>query len=339
MGLKYPNTKQFKQELDGDRLENRYLFLGEEEGEKDKYIKRIIGMAVAEEGERQNATGRFHIENDEFLSGSDFALSPTMFSSRRMCVMYNINTLQFNKNSAVFHDLVFNLPDSTILIMTSLENKPPIFMSADVLALTKTVQFWRYFDTDIYKYVSMSFRRLGLAIDDRAVELLIERTGNDIKKIDDAIDMLRFSGRSGAIGTETIRDCVDDLKDASIFEFIDSLFKLEKKSLALFKKIFENGTPDLKIIYMILRQAEMIEEYYTLIEGGMSAEEAARQAGVYSKNRENFRRYTEKLPPDKLKRVFPLISSADYQLKSGGRTGELIANPVFNLVTSMVLNI
>jgi DNA polymerase III delta subunit len=338
MAIRYPNTRQLKQELDGKKLAARYLFLGEEEGEKDKFISRIMSMAFSDERERTNGASRFHIENEEFFSAADFALSPSMFSARRICVMYNIDTLPHNKHSALFRDLIFNLPDSTILIMTAIGNSPPAFMKADTLASLNIIQFWKYFDNDIRNYLIMSLRRLGLTIEDRAVDLFIERTGNDIKKIDDAIDMIRFSGES-VIRAESVPDIVDDQKDASIFDFIDSLFKLESKSLAFLKKIIENGTPDLKIIYMILRQAEMIEQYYNFLEKGMNAEEAAKQAGVYSKNRENFRRYTDKIPPEKLKHLFPLISRADYRLKSGGRREGLIGSPVFSLATGMIFDL
>jgi DNA polymerase-3 subunit delta len=339
MALKYQNAKHFKLELDKKKLALRYLFLGEEEGEKDKFIGRIINMMLPEDLERAHSTARFHIENDEFAAAADFALSPTMFSSRRICVMYNIERLQFTKNKIILNDLVSGLPDSTLLIMTSLDNKPPAFLTGDILAAFTVVQFWKYFDKDIYGYIHLSFKKLGLAIEDRAIELLIERTGNDIKKIDDAIEMVRFSGTAGVVDIDTIRNCVDDLRDTSIFEFVDSLFKRQKKSVFLLKKIFEDGIPELKIVYMILREAEMIEQYHLLVENGLNAEDAAIRVGVYSKNRESFRRHAELFSRESIARIYPLISSTEYRLKSGARPDVLTANPVFSLTTDIVFGV
>ena len=87
MPTKYQNAKQFKRELDDDRLERMYLFLGEEEGEKDKCINRILVMAFDDQSERAHSTGRFHVENDEFMKAAEFILSPPLFTSRRVCVM------------------------------------------------------------------------------------------------------------------------------------------------------------------------------------------------------------------------------------------------------------
>jgi DNA polymerase III delta subunit len=338
MPVKYPNSKQFKRELDSDHLEQGYLFLGEEEGEKDKCINRIIVMAFKDPGERARATGRFHIENDDFMSAAQFALSPSLFSARRVCVMYNIETLAYAKHSAVFQDLVRDLPDTAILIMTSRENKPPAFMD-QALGRFKVVQFWRYFDNDIHTYITASIRRLGLSIDDRALDVLIERTGNDIKKIDDAIDMIRFSGEAGVVSSETVMNFIDDVKDASVYDFVDALFRRDHRALSLFKKVFEDGTPDLRVMYQIIRQAEMIENYYAHLADGVPSEDAMNRAGVYSKNRDKFWRYTESFPRERLMRVFTMIGVTDYKLKSGGASKELVADPVFNLVSDMLFSV
>ena len=45
---KYPTSKQLERDLNTNRLENIYLFLGEEEGEKEKIIKKIIDKKILE---------------------------------------------------------------------------------------------------------------------------------------------------------------------------------------------------------------------------------------------------------------------------------------------------
>ena len=334
MPVKYPNAKQFKRELDGDRLERLYLFLGEEEGEKDKSINRIMVMAFSDPFERSHATGRFHMENDEFLAAADFALSPSMFASRRVCVLYNIDALRAPAANR-FQELVGELPDTAILILTTREIRPPAFMTP-LLDRFKVVQFWRYFDNDIHTYVRMRIQKLGLALDERAVELLIERTGNDIKKIDDAIDMIRFSGETGRIDEAAIRNFIEDVREVSVFDFIDALFKRNPRALGLFKKLADEGMPELRVVYQILRQAEMIEQFYTLTDGGAAPEEAMTKAGVYTKNRESFWRYTESFPRERLRRVFTMLSAVDQKLKSGGQRRELVANPLFTMVAEML---
>ncbi len=333
--VRYPNAKQFKRELDGDRLEGRYLFLGEEEGEKDKCVNRIIVMAFNDPVERGYATGRFHVENGDYMAAAEFALSPPMFSSRRVCIMYNIDGLGQGKKSEEFNYLLDNLPESTLLVLTSRENRPPAFMEPAIDTF-KVVQFWRYFENDIYTYIASCIRKLGFSIDERAIELLVERTGSDIKKIDDAMEMIRFSGETGLIGAETIRNFIDDVRDTSVYDFIDALFKGETRALGLYKKLFEDGTPELRVVYLILRQAEMIERYHSLVAQGFTPDESMNKAGVFRKAKDDFRRYADSFPVQRLRRVFALCGAADWKLKSGGTSKELVANPVFNIVSTMV---
>jgi len=80
----------------------------------------------------------------------------------------------------------------------------------------------------------------------------------------------------------------------------------------------------------------MIEHYYTLTGGGVPPEEAMTKAGVYSKNRDSFWRYTESFPRERLRRVFTMVSAVDQRLKSGGLRRELVANPLFTMVTDML---
>ena len=80
----------------------------------------------------------------------------------------------------------------------------------------------------------------------------------------------------------------------------------------------------------------MIEQFYALTGEGVPPEEAMTRAGVYSKNRDKFWRYTESFPRDRLRRVFIMASAVDQKLKSGGLRRELVANPLFTMVSEML---
>ena len=340
MTARYPNSKQFKKDLDNNRLENVYLFLGEEAGEKDKFISRILDLVFKDANERGNSTGRFHVENDEFMPGADFALSSSMFYSSKVCILYNIESLKGGKeNILLFNDLMENLPDSTRIVMTTNDKRPPSFITSELIKNIKVVQFWRYFDNDIYSYIRMNTRKLGFEVDDKAIDKLIELTGKDIKKIDDALDMIKYSGETGVITFDKIENFISDVKDVSLFEFLDCLYKKDRKALKLYKKLYEEGTPNLKVLYMIIMQAEKIERFFIYINEGMSIDDAMKECRVYSKSRDDFWQYTKVFTQEKIKKVFPLISSTDYRIKSTGKTRDLVSDHVFNLVSNMLLQV
>lgn len=334
---RYQNAKQFKRELDENRLEACYLFLGEEEGEKEKCINRIILMAFDDPADRAQAAARFHVENGEFMQAADFALSPPLFSSRRVCVMYRIDALPQTMQGAVLSDILRDLPSSTILIMTAEGARPPSFIEKHIGGF-KVVQFWRYFENDLHQYVAATVRRMGFAIDDEAVRLLIERTGNDIKKIDEAIDMIRFSGIAGPVDAASVAMLVDDVRDASLNDFIDALFKRQPRALDILRRMRDENVAEIGVLFRILRQAEIMERYYDYAESGLSASEAMDKAGVFAKNREQFSQYLRRFPRERLRKLIAGIGETDYLLKGGTEWKGLIDNPLFELAAREVLD-
>ncbi|MFC1670111.1 DNA polymerase III subunit delta [Spirochaetota bacterium] len=333
---RYPNSRQFKNDLKAKKLEHVYLFMGEEEGEKDKFIQTIMDLVFKDEPQRNNYIGRFHIENGEILNAADFALSQSMFSSNKVCIMRNIDSITGKDDISLFLELISGIPTDNTLVMTTTKNKPPSFIPAGELKKMKVVHFWRYFDSDIFNYINLSIRENKLEIDDRAVSLLVELTGKDIKKIDDAIEMLKYSGERGIITVDVIHNIVYDVKDVSEFEFIDCLFKRDIKSLKLLKKIIEDGKKELLILNMISRQLEKIEKYYLQIKDGVPQDEAVKKCGIYEKNKNSFITQTRHFPLKRTKEIFPLISRADFQIKSSKFGSGLTGNPIFNLVTDIL---
>jgi DNA polymerase III subunit delta len=330
------NSKQFRKELDAGKIDVIYVFTGEEEGEKEKFINRIIEIVFRKGGTRDYSVGRFHIENDEFAGAVDFAVSQSMFSDRKICVLLNIDRLiKSSKNSGLFSELSENMPDNLTLIMTTSENNPPAVIPASLSSRAKIVQFWRYFDSDMHNYIKKELKSSGVEIDDRAVHLLTGLLGSDIQKVDGALEQIRLSGEK-AISPEFVSSFILFDRDISIFEFLDALYKKEKRALALLKNMIENGISELPVLSMISRQAELIDRFHSLRKESKNIHEILKTLRVSEKNMNNFLEYAEKSPPDAIARVFLMISKADLKLKSRSFSRNIAANPIFELAGDII---
>jgi DNA polymerase III delta subunit len=334
---KFPNSKQFAAELNSNKLEKVYLFLGEEEGEKDKIIDKIINLNLKSQDEKNYSTRRFHLETGEFQDAAEFAMSASMFSESKVCIMLNIDLLKSRSSDKMqLSELINSLPDSNILIMTSHENKlPPIIEVKDVKNI-KIVQFWRLFDSDISSYIINSIRKKDMKIEISAVNDLVNLTGKDIKKIDEAIEILIESGEK-SITPGIIKEYISDTKDVSIFEFIDSLFRKDKNSFRELAKVLDNGIHELALLKVIMKQAELIEKYNHLTKTDLNSEAAMQQIGINPRNIKSFLECAKRFPSDSIKKVFPLIQKTDHRIKSSGYSGNLASNPIFELVSDMLL--
>lgn len=337
MAVKYPPSRQLMADLQKKKFEKKYLFLGEEESEKDKAIDIIRKTLLPGEEDRRNYSGIFHIENDEFAAGVDFALSSSMFGPGRFCVMRNIDSLKSSQASQnLLRDLLSTLPDSTTLVMTSIKTASPSIIKEDLLGSISTFQFWKPFDRDIMTYIRSSLKKDSIDIDEEAVALIVERTGSDMRKIDEALDLLRFGKGRGSVDATVVRNLIEDSHESSIFRFIDLLFLKKRACIAELKKLLEEGTAELLILNRVAHQAEMLERYHISIGSGQGTEQAIKSAGVYIKKQADFIESSTIFPPEAVRKIFPLIARADRSLKSSRTTDHLTANPVLELCVSIL---
>lgn len=331
---RFPTSKQLKNDLSKKRLEKIYLFLGEEEKEKEKFIREIVNIVFEGRDENNYSIGRFHIENDELMDAVSFSLSQSMFSERKVCLMLNINEIQSVKsNLDLLNETLDNLPDTNTLILTSRENKVPKFFKPEIVNTIKVFQFWRHFENELHSYINMSLKKNGIDIDYQAISLLIKLLGRNMSKIDEAIEKIINLGEGVAITSEFIREIVHDEKETTIFEFIDALFSKKDNVYNLLKKLVEDGIHELVILSMISQHTEKLERYHLLFQKGLQEHDILKEIKVIARNRDNFLEQVKIYPVNSIRMIFPLIYETDFRIKSYNYSKRFAANPIFDLVT------
>ncbi len=332
--------KQLRTEIKSGKIASRYIFTGEEEGEKEKIINSLRTALFSDPEERRISTGIFHAENDELLPAADFALSQSMFSRKLLCIIKNIDKLKQSKTTTILlDDLLTGLPLTTTLIITARKNSLPPVLKKELLSGFRHVQFWRHFENDLLQYAVSQLTAAGHSISSTAVNMLLQLTGREMKNIDDAVELLINSGIRGEISHEDVKRIVSNTRESSLFELAESLFLKKDGTLGMLKKILEEGrNSELNILGIITRQAEMIEKYHAAIDEGADANTAIKACGVFDSKREGFLRSAEMFSAGSVRKIFTLISETDYRIKSGSYGKSLINNPVFNLATEIILS-
>lgn len=341
---KFPTSRQFASEIKKGLRHSIYLFLGEAEGEKDKLINQMLDELFTNPDDRRNNTGRFFINEDrnagdELLAAADFAMSGSMFSARRVCIIRNFENVKSGENSkTVIRDMVSGLAEGTVMIITSSENKPPALLDKFPDDVIHIVQFWKQFDSDLFTYIKKSLADKNITVEDKYIPLILELTGSDIRRIDELIDMLAYSAGDVRLNGSIIRDLAGDVREMSVFDFTDSLFRKDKKSLNYLKRLMEDGTAELLILNMILRQADTLEKYYGFLDAKLGQDEALMKLGLASSKirREKFLEISRRFTRENLRKLYPLAARAEYMLKSGGAGSSLAGNPVFILAAEIV---
>jgi len=331
------NAKDLARELKQKTLRRAYLFLGEEEGLKERMIDSIHALLSAGEGPDSVVTGRFHAEAGDLSAAAEFALTASMFSPKKLAVIYEADAVPAAKQTrAMLEDFFGELPDSTTLVLATTQNKLPKTLPLEKLPDLLTVRFWRYFDSDMAAHVREALRARKMTVTDGAVALLMKLVGRDLNKMDEALERLSFSGQS-AVTEDLVKTFIDDARDTTVFEFLDALFLKSPRALPLLKTLLDGGTHELAVLAMITRQCEFINRYHRLLREGGSVEEILKGIGIQERNRESFIAQAGKFGPGEVRRAFAEIFAAESALKGASRGSTLVSNPVFTLAARLVL--
>ena len=316
-----------------------YLFLGEEEGEKERFIsiiaKRFLPKNTSPDG---RTIAFFHAQNGETIQAADFALSSSMFDPCKICVLTNIDKVPLKQDQVMISELIRDLPDSTLLIFSSGENQPPKYFSDAMMSSVQPIVFWRLFENELQAHVSQVFKEKGRMIETGAVRRIISLTGRDLKKVNEAIDRIMTGTEETPVSEKTVISLIADEKEISIFELIDAILKKRKESVSLLKKVLDEGAAELQILALLEREAKRVELYHELRSHGMTHDDAFGELHINPKAVDDFSAYIRLFPEDEIRRLMILLSKADYAGKSSFSSSSLISNTIVDLIASIVLS-
>ena len=333
---KYPNSNFLKAELTKKNLKTIYLFLGPEEGEKDKFIADISSILFKNNPLAKESTGRFHCENGEINEAAGFALSSSMFSQTKLCVLYNIDTIA-SADKKTLEEIINDLPSKTTLIITSVKSQPPAVLSGTILKKIEVIQFWRRFDNDIHKYISAILQKRGYETDPGVLNIIAANNSNDIRKIDETLEIIVSSATEKTISAEFVMSVISDNSETSIFDFTDALFQKNKKAFAYYKKLIDDRESERRIFSMILREISLLEKYYTAESETGSVTEALERCKIEKKHQDKFLNFTRCFHKEKLGEIYGLAMKADYKRKSANQHG-LMSDPLMSFINGMIFN-
>jgi DNA polymerase III delta subunit len=333
---RYPAAKQLASEISAGKVQANYLFIGEEEGEKDSMIARITERVLGK-GYDRAAAGRFHMEMDDLVPAAEFALMRSMFSEKKVCVMINIQALSAGgRNASLLAEVLIERPDGVTLFMTTPENRPPKILGEELMKDVRVYHFWPPYEKDMLARLREKLSEANVRIDRGGADLLLSRTGRDARKLDEAIDLIATSFAGASVGVQDIAALVEDGRDTTMYEFADAMFSRDRKAFLLLKKLIENNQPELVVLGQLFRQAEQIELYHSLVHQGMPGDEAAQKAGVRARSMESFLRQARANPRSRLARIFPMLCAADYRLKSARPSKSFESRPLFQVLVELL---
>ncbi len=169
----------------------------------------------------------------------------------------------------------------------------------------------------ISQFVAQEAKARGHAMDNLAVQGLVDAIGDDLAAFDDAIERLSlFVGEGKPIDIPAIEACVTRVRVETIWALVDAVSsRNEGRALAAVASLLEEREPPLRVLAMLARQLRMLAKMREALARGLRGPDAAVAAGAPPFKADELGRAARNFPPAALDRAFQTIALTDRALK------------------------
>lgn len=163
-------------------------------------------------------------------------------------------------------------------------------------------------------------RAHGHAISPRAADLLSELAGTDLSSLLDALERVElFVGKGAEVTEEAIVSCVADLQPATVWDLVGAVGRRDAgAALAALERVFEPGAGP-RLVGLLCWSTRQLIRFASARRAGLSAEDAARKAGVPPFKLREISEQLRHLPLERAERWLEALAQVDLDLKGGSR--------------------
>ncbi len=174
--------------------------------------------------------------------------------------------------------------------------------------------------TELTGWIDGRIRRLGKTITRDAVQVLVERAGNDLRLLRQEMQKAAaYAGDKGKIEREDILAVGSRTLENNIFSLIDAVSaKNRKTALQLLADMLLMNEPPVKILFMLIRQVRMMVDSALLLAEGVRTQDLGPLLNV--KSPYEIQKTVARLssfPMEKMQRMLAELLQADEDLKTG----------------------
>jgi len=304
-----------------------YLFYGEEEFLIQEALDLIV-KKVVDPGTRDF---NFNIAycRDTGASGIvNLAQTLPLMSERRLVIAKEIDAFK----AADLEELSLYLKEpspSTCLVMVSNQGK---FDKKSVLSAVEShgavTRFYPLLDREMVPWIEGWAKTRGLSIQRDAADYLWQAIGNDLQKIGNELQKVEIFIRDRKkIAFDDVKTVVGAFREYTPFDLAAAVGRKDReKAFLILNRLIQEGEQPVGLLGSIAWNFRRILQVKAMEAAGMASEEAMKKLRppVIFHQVALFKSQVKSYTSDELRKVFPVMLSADRALKSSGLSGQLI---------------
>ncbi|MFW5807889.1 MAG: DNA polymerase III subunit delta [Spirochaetota bacterium] len=323
---------QLAEEVRSKGAYGTYLLLGEEEADKDDFVSLVLSRMM----DGNAVTSRFNLKTDTLLEAADQALSADMFQPAKCVIIREVDEVTRNTaDTQMLRDMVANLPDTTVLILMTTATR----VNSALTKIKDKIQcaiFWRKFENELASYISERVRTHNRSIEPDAVQLVLRLCGRNRSDIDEALHMLLDGSEGTLIDLSAAEELLTSTRETTVFECVDAIFEGRRDALIFCAGTLDSGTHELQLLALIARRLGQIETYRSKIAAGNFPDTVMTEFGIPKNQRPMFEHSARRFDRGRIRSVHRELYQAEKKLKRGGSRKNILANPIADLIYSIV---
>ena len=271
--------QRISEDIKNNNFKQAYLLCGSEDYLRNQYRNRLRD-ALLDGGDEMNLS--FYEGKDTNVKAIiDLAETMPFLAERRVIVIENSG---FFKNSSA-EDLAEYLKEpaaSTFFVFNESEVDKRNKLYKAVAKLGYVGEFNAQDEATLARWVAGMVKKEGMEIDNRALSLLLYKTGTDMENIYKELEKcICYCMKRGKITAEDVEEICTQRMENRIFDMINyAVTGRQKEALRLYYDLLSLKEPPMRILFLISKQFNQLLQTRTLRDRGADKKIIAESLGV-----------------------------------------------------------
>ncbi|MBI5755346.1 MAG: DNA polymerase III subunit delta [Nitrospirae bacterium] len=321
------NYSEFANRFAGIKPSPVYLFVGPERFFIEEGV-RLVKERFLEGGIKEFNYDSIYAADIKPSKVIEIAETLPVMTSYRVIVVKGIDGWTTKEKEGLL-SYINNPSKTTCLILTATKLDRREKFTAAVEKNATFVLCQPLYKQQLIGWIKQEVRRSGKGIDDEAVYMLADMTGNDMLSLRSDIEKLTmYCKDKKSMSINDVAAASSSMRSVSVFEVVNAMVERRYKDGVYFlKRALDEGEPPVRIFYFIVKELRAMLKARTLIDAGESPERAAIRVGVPPFKVKEFSQRLQKFPTRDLITLFDKLIDADSSLKGGAvRPGIVLEN-------------
>ena len=292
-----------------------YLLYGDEDYLKLQYKNKLL-RALVTEGDTMNFS-RFEGKEAQVPALIDLAETMPFFAEHRVILVEDSG---FFKNAAPqLAEYLPDMPETTCMIFIEKEVDKRSKTYKSLKDIGRMVEFKTPDEKMLTRWVLTVLQKNGKKLTQPTMQLFLEKAGNFMGNIDRELEkLICYVGDREIIQMDDVEEICTGQTENRIFDMIHMMAeKRQKEALELYYDLLALKEPPMRILFLLVRQFNILLQVKTMVAAGMEQNQIADRAGLRSFTIRRYRSEAGHFSVQKLKEALRDCARAEEDVKTG----------------------